>query len=279
MKEKLKIRVNLDYAGLLFEENEGRNIGTSVKIVVLSKEDPRFAQIPLIDFQVQEKYKSRFFFGWEILRSYSKKELDEAKLFHLKITTMFEPAGEECGTQYDDTDACEICGSNSRQKSPLFLKSGSVPNKDIAQTIAGEIVVSDKFLHAFKNGGLKGAVFNPIFHGNEISNYHQLIAQHEIWLSQNTIGGINPFDLSTTCRGEIYKCPKGHTIGLNLLSEPYVLNNQLINQYDFLSSAQKIGVKRGLLRPEPIYLVSTAFRKMIKDTALSGFEFEVAHIF
>jgi len=278
MKEKLELRVNLDHAGLLFRKNEGRNIGTTVKIVELSKDDPRFFQIPLIDVQVQKKYKVRFFFGWEIKRIYTKKELDAATLFHLKIKTTFEPAGEECGTLYDETKACEICGSNRSQKSPLTLKSESIPNKDIARTIAGEIVVSEKFVSAYKIRTLKGAIFRPISFEKRRSAYYQLIASHEIGLSQNTVVGINPFDLSTNSKGEIYKCPKGHTLGLNLLSEPYVLKSQIINESDFFSSTQKIGVKRGLLRPEPIYFCSPAFRKMVKEERLSGFEFEITNL-
>jgi len=75
---------------------------------------------------------------------------------------------------------------------------------------------------------------------------------------------------------EVYKCPKGHTIGLNLLSEPYVLKIAVIDEYDYFVSRQKIGVKRGLLRPEPIYLCSQSFRTMVLEEKLTGFDFEIA---
>jgi hypothetical protein len=115
----------------------------------------------------------------------------------------------------------------------------------------------------------------------------------ELELTKKTIAGGDPFDLSTegseaiefTISGghhvkfekEVYKCSKGHLIGQNLLSEPYVLNSPLISDYDFFASKQKIGVKRGLLRPEPLYLCSPAFREMVEEEKLSGFEFEIAH--
>ena len=142
MKETLELRINYDYANLLFKADEGKNLGTSVKVVELSKDDPRYNQVPIIAKQLQQKYDKAFFFGWEIKRKYSKKELEAATLLHLKIKTVFEPAGEECGTLYDETVSCEVCGANRKQISPLTLKHGSVPKKDIARTIVGEVVVS-----------------------------------------------------------------------------------------------------------------------------------------
>jgi len=281
MKETFEFRINYDYANLLFEANEGKDLGQlmkTVKVVNITKDDPRFFKIPEIDKQVNEKYGKRFFIGWAIQKRYTKKELNTAKLLHLIISAEFEPAGEECGTLYDEKVACEICGANRKQRSPLTLKSGSVPKKDIARTIAGEIVVSEKYVAAFKQRGLKGALFEPIVFNKGPSNYYQLIASTKIELSQSTIAGINPFDLSNSSEGEIYKCPKGHTIGLNLLSEVYVLDNPVITENDFIESKQEIGVIRGLLRPRPLYLCSSAFREMVEEEKLSGFEFEIAHI-
>jgi hypothetical protein len=107
---------------------------------------------------------------------------------------------------------------------------------------------------------------------------YQMNTDAQIELNTYTVSGINVFDLSSSNEGEIYKCPKGHTIGLNLISEAYVLKNELIANNDFIKSKQKIGVKRGLLRPEPIYFCSQAFRLMVEEEKLSGFEFEVAQI-
>lgn len=41
-------RINYDFARLLFKADEGKNLGTSVKVVELSKEDPRYNQIQLL---------------------------------------------------------------------------------------------------------------------------------------------------------------------------------------------------------------------------------------
>ncbi|MGJ1205046.1 hypothetical protein [Sphingobacterium lactis] len=274
MKETLELRINYDYAHLLFKADEGKNLGTAVKLVELSKDDPRYRQVPIIAEEVRKKYDRGFFFGWQIKRNYSKKELDTATLLHLKIKVVFEPTGEDCGTLYDETTACEICGANRKQSRPLILIKGMIPKKDIARTIGGEVVVSEKFVKAARQRNLKGLQLSPI----NVEKYYQLTANTELELLPKTIVGINPFDLSTSDDGEIYKCPKGDTIGLNLLSEPYVADNPLIKEFDFFASRQKLGVKRGLLRPEPIYFCSPAFRKMIEEEKLSGFEFEITKI-
>lgn len=293
MKEVLELKINYDYAHLLFREDEGKNLGTSVKLVEISKEDPRYEQIPIIEEEIRRKYGRGFFFSWKIKRKYSKKELDSATLFQLKIKQVFEPTGEECGTLFDETEACEICGANRRQTSPLILKKGTIPNKDIARTIGGEVVVSKKFANAVRQRNLKGLIFEPIRFAKDISDYYQLIVSTEIELSHNTIAGIDPFDLSESSDGssftipggyqfnlekEVYKCPKGHTIGLNQLSESYVVSNELISKYDLFKSKQKIGVKRGLLRPEVLYFCSPNFKQMVEEENLNGFEFEIAHI-
>lgn len=278
MNEILEIRINYDYANLLFESDDGKNVGTSVRIVELSTKDPRCAQIPIIDHELKLKYGKRFFFGWRIKRKYNSKELDAAELLHLKFNTVFDPSGEECGTLYDELYACEICGANRKQVGPLVLKKGTIPLKDVAKTISGEIVVSQKFVDVTLFCGLRGIAFQPIYYSQMVSEYYQLICTTQINLSPKTVVGINPFDLSTCNEGEIYKCPNGDTIGLNLLSEPYVTKENWTMGYDFLFSKQKIGVKRGFLRPEPIYFCSPTFKKIIVKERITGFEFERANV-
>lgn len=287
MKEIFEFRVNNDYYHLLSKPNNGKDNGM-VHMVRVLKDDPIFEQIEILS-----KKHEGFFFGWQIKREYSKKELHTATLLQMKIRTTFEPAGEDCGTLYDETAACEICGANRKQISPLTLKKGSIPKKDIARTIAGEVVVSERFAEAVKQRRLKGVRLEPVLFGKVASNYYQLIASSsELELTDKTVAGVNLFDFSEVSDGreftvsghhvklekEVYKCPKSHTIGLNLLSEAYVASSPSINEYDFFSSKQKVGVKRGLLRPEPIYFCSPAFRQMVEEEKLSGFEFEIANI-
>lgn len=291
MKEIIELRINYDYADLLFQD-EGKNIGTSVRVVKISSDDPRILKVPIIHKELKMKYNRAFFFSWEISRKYNSHELSQAKLFHVKIKSVFEPAGEECGTIYDETVACQICGSYRRQLGPLILKKGSIPKKDISKTIAGEIVVSEKFVETFKHKSLTGLKFEPILYKNRNSGYFQLVEFNKLKLTTKTLAGNSPFESTYGSEGgtydisgytvifekEVYICPLGHLIGLNLISELSVYNSNLINEYDFFASEQTIGVKRGLLRPEPIYICSPKFRNMVIEEKLTGFDFEIAHI-
>lgn len=283
MKELFEFRINYEYANRLFSPEEGKDLGQitrSVKVVKLSKDDHRFASIPLVDSEVREKYGRPFYYSWRIERKYVSGELDAATLFTFKIQSTFEPAGEECGTEYDESTACEYCGSNRKQVSPLKLKKNSIPKRDISWTIAGEIVVSEKFIEAFNRHNLSGLSLEKIIlDKGPLNIYQPKLTSPELELTKNTTAGIDPFNLADREGAEIYKCPKGHTLGLNLLSEAYVNTSPSIGKYDFFfATKQKIGVKRGLLRPQPVYLCSHAFRQMIEREKLTGCSFEVAHV-
>lgn len=277
MKEVIELRVNKFFAEKLPLTVNGIDLGPVIKIKI-EKGTLEYEAIKKLAHVIKNANTESFFYGWGIKRKYTKQELNAAKLFSLIISNVFEPTGEECGTLYNEAAACEICGANREQVGPLFLKNGTIPKKDISKTIGGEIVVSGRFAQIIKQRNLKGLELNPIKFENGISDYFQLVASSKIDLSPNIVSGINPFDLSTNSEGEIYKCSKGHSIGLNLLSEAYVLNSPSISENDFFMSQQKIGVRRGLLRPEPIYFCSPAFREMIEEEKLSGFKFEIANI-
>jgi len=294
MEEVLELRINYEYAHLLFGKSEGKNIDDFIKIVQLTKDDPRYLQIPIIEKQINDQYDELFFSGWQIKRTYSKKELLSASLFQILIKSEFEPCGEECGTVYDNTSACPICGANAKQIGPLFLHKGSIPKKDISRTISGEIVVSDRFANIMQEAKIKGMAIEPVVFEKGISNCFQLKSTaQEVDLTPNTIAGVDPFNLSEYGEAvdyilgdniavkhekEIYKCPNGHTIGLNLLSEPYVESRQTLENYDLFFTRQKVGVLRGYLRPNPILLCSPLFRTIALKNKLTGFGFEVAHI-
>lgn len=293
MNETVEFRIFKDYYHLLSKPNSAIFNGM-VYVVEVTKEDPLYEEIGRLNRSVKEQYAEYFFGYYEIKRKYSNKELDAAALLHLEIKNTFEPTGEECGTIYDETVACKICGANRRQIGPLILRKGTIPKKDIARTIGGELVVSEKFENAAKKRNLKGLVFAPINFRKDVSGYFQLTAAARVRLSNNTVIGGDPFDLGADGSDamefvvsggykvkfdkEVYRCPNGDTVGLNLLSELYVLNNQLISEFDFLESEQKIGVKRGLLRPESVHFCSQAFKQMVEEEKLTGFKFEIANV-
>lgn len=293
MKETYEFRIFKDYYNLLPANNAKFN--GMMYVLNIPREDALFQVVGKIDRELRSKLGEALFSFWNVSRIYTKKELADAKLFHFNIKAAFEPTGEECGTIYDETLACEICGANRKQVGLLKLEKGSIPKKDIARTIAGEVVVSEKFAAACKQGGMKGLLLEPLLFKKGISNYFQLAASSpELDLANKTTAGQNPFDLSNDDVEEqeftvpggykvkldklVTKCPKGHLIGSRLISEPYILDNASINGYDFFVTRQKLGAKQGLLRPEPLYLCSPAFRKMVEEEKLSGFEFQVANV-
>ena len=277
MKETLELRVNKEFSNLLFKETEGKDSGSFIKVIEVSKDDPRCVRIPIISQQVLEKYKQSFFYGWTIKRKYSPKELDNAKFLNLIIKTKFEPVGEECGTVYDETGACAICGANRKIVGELILRKGSIPKKDISKTIAGEIVVSQRFVDICEKYSIRGIAFNRVRYASGSSEYFMLTVTNGFNVSNQTITGITPFNLSENDGEEVYKCPSGHTVGLNIISELVFTADGLSNS-DCLASRQKIGVKRGVLRPESLLLCSQRFRAMVKNEGLTGLDFEVAHV-
>lgn len=86
--------------------------------------------------------------------------------------------------------------------------------------------------------------------------------------------GINPFDEDPEGR---YKCPLGHVLGLNLLSEPYILRESWDGS-DVALTKEKIGVHRGLLRPEPLLVISKRFWKILRENKIRGYSVGVVNI-
>jgi hypothetical protein len=86
-------------------------------------------------------------------------------LLQLIIRATFEPAGEECGTKYDEATACPLCGAGARQVSDLRLDLRKAPkSKHIAKTIAREWVVSQHLAELMLDAGLKGFELGPVRH-------------------------------------------------------------------------------------------------------------------
>jgi hypothetical protein len=231
-----------------------------------------------------------------VKRKYSKSELDNATLFRFEITTAFEPVGEECGTEYDEEAVCDICGAHRKQLGPLRLQRSSIPRKDIARTIAGEVVVSEQFVNCTRQRGLRGVSFEPVqFRRPGGRTYYQpIITSPLLELSDKTIVGNDPFDLSgepveaqeieipggytVTYERLVRKCPRGHTLGLRLISEAFVQSSDAITAFDLFVSRQLISAKHGVLQPESVYFCSPAFRAMVIEENLKGFSFEIVRV-
>jgi hypothetical protein len=280
MKETCEFRVVEEFAPQLFGAEEGKRLGDSVRQIEVETNDPRFGSIGRLQLETRARTNRSFFYGWILKRSYSASELRNAACFHLLFKSTFEPAGEECGTIYEESIACPRCGAGAKQTSPLFLDVKRIPkSKDICRTIAGEVVVSRRVAELFARHGITGAELRPLLSKGpssaESKEWFQLAVQGpEAEISAPTRVGIDPFDDDE--KGEC-RCPLGDLIGLNLLSE-ITITSASRGSADIIRTRQFIGTRRGLLRPEQLILISPKFAKLIESEKLKGCGIEVAHL-
>jgi hypothetical protein len=66
-------------------------------------------------------------------------------------------------------------------------------------------------------------------------------------------------------------------VGINLLSE-VTAKAATIPKADLMATRQMVGVRRGLLRPRPILLLSPRAWRAIEGANLKGLVVEVAHL-
>jgi hypothetical protein len=282
MKESIELRIADRYASNFFSAEEGRRIGPlrEVRIVSIDTKDPRLGELAKMNRKIWAKGRI-LITGWKFIRRYTKSELAQAKCLQLLFTSYFEPAGEECGTVYDEATACSKCGAGARQTSALGLQINSIPkSKDVAVTIGGEIVASLKLKELFQSRKVTGAGFGPVVarrRGADVvaGNWFQFLAKNssaEIMTCTRT--GVDPFGTQSP---DPHICSRGDTIGLNLLSE-VTLDKRTIPADDVFSSRQYLGNRMGLLRPYRPIFVSQKVREIVETHDLKGIKFEIAHL-
>jgi hypothetical protein len=280
MREILELRVEEEEAHRIFRPDEGTLLGSgSVRKVLLPLNDARVPHIEKLNRELRKQGRA-LFFGWDIHRRYSEKELQAAELFHLWPNAAFEPVGEECGTRYDESKACPHCGVGARQLSELVLELRRVPKRaDIARTIADELIISTRLVDAMRARGITGAEFLPVRKAGKKSlistQWHQLVVTSPpVDIVEPTLIGNGPFDLDERDEG---RCPRGHLAGLNLLSELH-LDRKSYDGSDWAWTRQMIGTRMGVLRPAPSLLISPKLRSLLVELEVKKLTLEVAHL-
>lgn len=168
MRERIELRVNVDHADLLFRPDEGELLGqrrhAHLKRIVVDLSDPRLARIPEIEKELNAHRPVLFVGGWRIIREYTEQEVGEARLFKLWCAAVFEPAGEECGTVYDESGVCPVCKAGRRQVSDLVVDVRRVPRgKEYVSTyVVGEHMVSQRIAEALAESGMTGFALRPV---------------------------------------------------------------------------------------------------------------------
>jgi hypothetical protein len=220
MREFIEFRILEKHASTWLGNQGGVSVSSLVRKLDLEVTDPRIEIIA----KAQRELKTKgdiFFTSCNPRRVYTRAELEAASLFRLKVSAVFDAAGELYGTTYDETTACPRCKAGAKQVGPLFLDVRRIPRgKDFAKTIAGEIVVSQRVVGLFAQYQVSGVEFHPVRRrkakGVESTEWSQLVVTALADITAPTRIGINIFDDDP--QGE-YRCAAGDLIGLNVLSE------------------------------------------------------------
>jgi hypothetical protein len=244
--------------------------------VVLPIEDPRVRLLGDLDREFSKKGRA-FFTSWQIFRRYTRNEMEAAELFQLFIRSTFEPPGELCGTEYDESAACPHCGTGASQLTDLHLDVRRIPKKkDLAITIAGEMIISARLVEVLHKRGITGAEYRRVRHktGAVVEEWRQLVVTSKpVDIVLPTRVGVTPFDLDEQGR---HRCPLKHVVGLNRLSELWVKRTGYDGS-DWVRTRQLIGDRRGVLRPEEQLLISPRLYRLLLELKVKRFEVEVAH--
>ncbi len=164
MREMYEFRIPEEQAAAVLGPNAGVRVGGFIKKVTIRADDPLLGLIRDSNAAMEE-LGSSFFLGWRIHRQYTQEELRKDELFCLFATSIFEPPGELCGTEYDESKACPFCGVGRIQVSDLYLDPRKFPKSShIARTIADEWVVSQRLAELLTDAAISGFALSPVRH-------------------------------------------------------------------------------------------------------------------
>lgn len=159
VKTTIEYRISEEHACSVFGADEGVRLNDQLRLIRLSAEDPRWQSLA----ELYRRHGRKGFYGWEIERQYSTAEIDAAGLHLLQVKAGIVPTGEECGTVYDDSEMCPLCGCGRVQTSPLRLRISRLPGRaEIGQSWAGEIIISTRLVRLLIDSGITGFGLGPV---------------------------------------------------------------------------------------------------------------------
>jgi hypothetical protein len=268
VKEIYQFRIPDDLASRYLPREVGETIGNilHVRKVITTPDSEEFACIRDADRELRSK-GSFFFTSISVRRKYTRPELDGAELLTVEINAMFEPAGEECGTVYDDAASCSRCGAPRRQVSDLFLDLTSIPrSKNAAFSIArNEIVFAAGLAKRIHEERLTGVEFRPVHHWRQAKRVLPEFVQP--WIVSSPISSASKTKFGNSIFDDdpdnLFRCPSGPVVGASRISELFV-SRESWDRSDFVQTRQYVGIRRGLLNPHPILVVSQRTRRIIE---------------
>jgi len=214
--------------------------------------------------------------GW-YLRKYRPEELERAEVLCLTISKYVEPCGGQCGTVYKTI--CQHCNL-AQQDSELVLDLRKLSSsKDLAVTIAQtEWVASSRMARLFEKEKLTGSRFDPILAfrsplSRSTDWFQWCITGKAGGLADQTILGTDAF----TPTGAAWRCPSGHSLVAELLSEPY-LSARDWDGKDVSVTSTLFGQGCNLVRPVPLIIISQRTYRALRSAGIKGFSCEVVHL-
>lgn len=285
MKYEVEFRLSERAAVPLLGRGVGRTIGSGlVRQVIAAPGDTVYEKIRNEHLRLQGLGQTGLVTSWIPHRVYADAELADAPLLRWEVASVFEPIGQDCGTEYDERAACSVCGAGRTQVSPLRLDlrriqrqrdidTRTIPSgKDVARTLAEEIVVSRRFRDLVETLSITGVDLAPVEDRGRISEawFQLLVVSRPITVTPPTEFGIDPFDLDVAGR---YRCPSGHIAGLNLLSE-VTIDEKTWDGSDVAVSRQLVGRRAGDLVPAPLLFVSNRLCQALRAHRTKGSRFE-----
>jgi hypothetical protein len=250
-----------------------------VRRLFLPLEDPRLAR--LAELHKPEVLPNGGFYSyWDIERTYEQKELVAAEFLNVWPSRMFEPAGEDCGTKYDYSAACPVCGAGRAIASPLRLAAARLPKRvDLAFTIArDECIVSERFAGIVADAGLTGLELRPvewISRGRApktLPQWFQMVfVSRRLRISPETSIGNSPWRIGS----QEGRCPLGDTLGLRVCSELYVRCEDW-DSSDFVQTEQYVNRQSGLVMPFRLVVLSQRAYRTLDRSGIRGWKVEIA---
>lgn len=279
MKEIIEARFPHNWLTRVLQEDQPLTSDSDTRRIILELGDPR---IELIQSALRESSRRMEAVGYSAIvkRKYSAKEILAAQVVVLVPTKVFEPAGEECGTIYSEKDSCNLCGFGRRRASALALDTRRLlKDNGLAQSIAGETIVSTSVARLFLEENLTGCSFGEVYRCGEKTELDMSwksldIDGDRVAVSSSTRFGIDPLSPDLSDR---FRCPLGHVAGLNRLSE-LRLSAASWTGADFSLTSTATGRRSGLLAPMQTILVSPRVARLLLGAKFKGFSLEVAHL-
>ena len=277
MEETLELRLYEERAQALVGDAGSRDRSGTVRKIKMSPADPAVGRIKAAQAEAHLRGQSVFSY-WNLKRTYSPTELIAAELVQLLPNAMFEPAGEECGTEYDYSRGCGTCGAGRQQMSELKIQASRIPRSaDLAFSISrDEFVVSERLRDLIASEGLTGAALLPVWSGRG----HGVLSEgwSQMAFSSQPVDAIEPTTFGDWPSDEpVGACPLGHVAGLRILSELHMSRSSWDGS-DFVRTKQLVGRRGGLLVPYPLLLVSRRCYHLLREGGFKGFSPEVAHV-